>query len=141
MFALVAQFRADSEEPDSYSISVVKKALKMRAGGQIFISSQTQKYISRLGDAVSIALLKILGEQELMNPESIESFLPIVRDSFDQPQMISIESDKQPKVTLFLLNHLKQDVPDVRVREDIQQTIDFVKSKTADGGQQALHPR
>src|SRR5262249_31542523 len=93
-------------EADPYAISVVQVALKMRSAGHKFILSQTQKHLARLGDGVSIALLKILDGQDLTIPQMVSEVLPIIRDSFAQPELISIEVDKKPKITLFLLNSL-----------------------------------
>jgi hypothetical protein len=121
-----------SEDADAYSVGVVKDALAMRSGGQIAIRSWSQKHLSRLGDGVSIALLKILEESDLKNFERVRDLLPIVRDSFSQPQFISIEADKKPKVTLLLLDHLRQNIADAQVQSDILQTVEFVESKAAE---------
>jgi hypothetical protein len=121
---------AQSEDADPYSIRVVKDALAMRSGGQIVIRSWSQKHLSRLGDSVSIALLKILEGSDLKNPEKVRDLLPIVRDSFSQPQFISIEADRKPKVTLFLLDHLRQNIADAQVQREIEQTMEFVKERT-----------
>jgi hypothetical protein len=120
-----------SEPENAYSISVVEMAWRMRSGETKIITSPIQKNLARLGDGVSIALLKILDEQVLTNPKAIKNYLSIVRDAFEQPQFISIESDKQPKVTLFLLSRLQREIADPETRQEIQQTIDFVKAKTA----------
>jgi len=79
---------------------------------------------------VSIALLKILDEQDLTNPSIVEALLPLIRESFSYPSIISIDVNKKPSVTLFLLAYLQRNVTDSRTRQDIQQTIDFVKQKT-----------
>ncbi len=121
-----------SDEPgqsDAYSISSVKTALSMRAGGRKVIFSVTQKQITKLGDGVSIALLKILDQGHLVDPQTISDFLPIIRDAFDQPQLIMTEVDRQPKVTSFLLTYLQQNFSDPAVLENIRETIEFVKSK------------
>jgi hypothetical protein len=62
----------------------------------------------RLGDSVSIALLRILDEQELVDPKTVQTFLPLIRDSFSYPPIIALQVDKKPKVTLFLLKYLDQ---------------------------------
>jgi hypothetical protein len=85
------------------------------------------------GLAISIALLKILDDQDIRNPATVRDFLPIIRSAFSAPQFASVESDKKPRVTLFLLEHLQQEINDVQVRLEIEQTINFVRAKTGEG--------
>jgi hypothetical protein len=120
----------EPDNPDVYSLQTITLELRMRSGGMKVIHSWTQKQLGRLGDAVGIALLKVLSADDLQNAEKVKSLLPIVRDSFTHPEFISIESDKQPKVTLFLLNHLRQNISDAATLKDIDDTIEFIQQKT-----------
>jgi hypothetical protein len=120
-----ASSRGQSDEHDSYSISIVESA------SQGTSLSQPQKNLLRLGDATSIAIVKLLSEGDLSNPQIVESFLPVIRQSFSYPQLISVDVDKRPKVTLFLLKYLEQqNIPDAQTQRDIEETIKFVKDKT-----------
>jgi hypothetical protein len=121
---------AQPEDTDPYSISLVATALRLRAGGQQVILASNQKYLARLGDGVSVALLKILSEEDLAKTSTVRALLPVIRDSFDQRQFISIEADKQPKVTLFLLSYLRQRIDDPQTQHDIEQTVRYVQEKT-----------
>ena len=116
-----------SEESDHYSLRVVQAILRLRSGGQKFIFSQNQKSLARLGDGVSIAILKLLDEQDLKNPQVIRDFLPIIQQGFSQPELISLEADRKPSVTLFLLNFLRHNVVDPQTQRDIQQTVEVVE--------------
>jgi hypothetical protein len=129
ILALTASLAGQSDDATAYSINTVKFALQMRSGGQRVIFTPTQRALVRLGDGVSIALLKLLNDQDLTNPETVKSFLSIIRDAFDQPQNIAIDVDRQPRVTLFLLNYLRLNVSDSEALRDIQQTIDFVSAR------------
>jgi hypothetical protein len=120
-----------SGAPDPYSIGLVKFELQMRSGGRKVIHGFSQKGLGRLGDSVSEAILKILDDQAVTSPETVRDFLPIIRDSFAEPRLISIEADRTPRVTLFLLDYLKQRVNDAQTQQDIQETVEFVKAKTA----------
>lgn len=115
---------------DPYSVSLIKFELSMRSGGRKMIHSYAQKGLYRLGDGASVALLKTLEAEALKNPQTVREILPIIRDSFSQPEQIEADTDQNPKVTIFLLNHLHQNIQDDQVRSEIQQTIDFVKQKT-----------
>jgi hypothetical protein len=130
LLILVLSSTGQNAEPDPYCISIVKFELQMRSGGRYVIHSWSQKRLYRLGDGVSDALLKILEDSDLKNPQTVRDLLPIIRDAFTQPYLIAVEADKKPKVTTFLLDYLRQNVPDPQAQLDIQQTVEFVKSKT-----------
>jgi len=99
---MLAGFLAGQSD-DCYSIGVVTDALKTRTGTQKIVHSWTQKYFARLGDRVSVALLKILDERDLENPRTVKEFLPVIRDAFSQLESVAVPEDKEPKVTMFLL--------------------------------------
>ncbi len=121
----------ESDKTDVYSLQTVGFELRMRSGGAYVIHSWTQKRLGRLGDAVGIALLKILSTQDMENSQTVKGLLPIVRDAFTQPDFISVESDKSPKVTLFFLEYLRHNISDAQTLRDIEETIAFVKEKTS----------
>lgn len=116
---------------DAYSVHLVGNLLRYPTQlGAGF----AEKQVNRLGDRVSIALLKILAEEELSNPQKVRTFLPLIRSAFLYPSLISITEDRKPKVTLFLLRHLENETRDARLKEEISQLIKFVKEKTATRG-------
>jgi hypothetical protein len=90
----------------------------------------TERNINRLGDKVSIAILKMFGERELQDPQRIRNILPIIRKAFTYPKLISVAEDRKPKVTLFFLSRLQTDTKDAGLKKDISQLIDFIKQKT-----------
>jgi hypothetical protein len=120
-----------SGEGDPHGLKIVRNALQLRTGGRQHIRSQNQKQLNRLGDQLSIALLKILNETDFADPALTLDLLPIVRDSFQYPQFITRVEDRVPSVTLFLLNFLKENSSDVAIKAEIQRTIDFVKQQTS----------
>jgi hypothetical protein len=105
--------------------------MEMRSGGRRVIHGFSQKYLARLGDGVSIAILKLLDKDALSKPETVRDFLPIIRDAFAFPELISIETDKTPRVTLFLLDYLGGKVTDLETTRQIHETVEFVKGKEA----------
>jgi hypothetical protein len=132
IFMVVAPSKGQSEGPDPYSIKAVAGALAMRSDGRSIIISVMQKQLARLGDGVSVALLKILDQHELADAQKVRDILPIIRDSFAEPQFIAVEADKKPRITVFLLNYLLQNVSDTQVLHEIQETMEFVEKQTAD---------
>jgi hypothetical protein len=112
---------------DAYSIPLVENLLKYPSQlGAGF----SERQVNRLGDRVSIALLKILREDELSNPQKVKSLLPLIRAAFLYPNLISIADDRKPKVTMFLLRNLERDARDARLKAEISQLMNFVTEKT-----------
>src|SRR6266478_6112080 len=62
--------------------------------------SWLQKENQRLGDSVSLALLKIYGRRRISKPRNIQAFLPIIKEAFLYPALISDSDNKVPTFTL-----------------------------------------
>lgn len=119
---------SQSEKDDPYSVGTVRAALREQSTG--VFNSWTQKYLDRLGDGASIAILKGLSERELLDPQTLKSLLPIIHDAFSEPQFISLDLNKQPQITILLLNHLLSRAANPAERQEIQRTIDYVTVQT-----------
>jgi len=120
-----ANVRAQNE---TYDVPLVKGLLQHPEG---LGWSGFDKQVNRLGDRVSIALLKILEEKDFQSPQTVKSVLQLIRHSFLFPQLISIPADKEPRVTLFLLTHMENELKDPASKEQISQLIKFVKTQTS----------
>lgn len=130
--SLAAQDQSQQDQTDPYSISLVQRALSLHSIG--VRNSIVEKNIPRCGDKASIALVKLYGDADFSNPKTVGLALALIRDAFSRPQAISTEVDKQPRVTLLLLNYLRQKMlSDVQTRGDIQQTIEFVNRASGSG--------
>lgn len=66
--AMAASLSPQSDSQDPYGINLVSTELKMNENGQRVINSWSEKNLARLGDRVSIAILKILEPRELQDP-------------------------------------------------------------------------
>ncbi len=130
LLPLACSLNAQSDPADPDSLNIVSVELKMNSGGRRVVHGWSQKRLVQLGDRVSIALLKILDDTDLRNPVTVRGLLPIIRSSFSAPELVAIESDKKPRVTLLLLEHLEQNTDDAELRQEIQQTAEFAKAKT-----------
>jgi hypothetical protein len=111
---------------DPYSLNLVSTELNANSGGRRIVRSWAQKRLVLLGDGVSVALLKILDDSDLKNPEKVRDLLPIIRDAFSRPESIAIEADRKPRVTLFLLNYIRQNISDSEAQSEVQKTMDFI---------------
>jgi hypothetical protein len=116
------------EETDPYSINFVQRALNLHEQG-IHISI-VDKRIPWRGDETSIALLKIFSEEQLSSPQVVATFLPLIQESFSEPQSILVNIDKKPRVTLFLLKYLQRSISDAQTQRNVEETIKFVEEKT-----------
>jgi hypothetical protein len=122
-------FASPDDGDDPYSVNLVGNVLHMRQAQQTVIFSQTQKALGRLGDDAAIAIVKILSGPELVTPSTIDTYLPIIRAAFSTPALIARSDDRKPKVTLFLLQYLAENITDPQCRSRVQETINFVKAK------------
>jgi hypothetical protein len=57
----------------------------------------------------------------------------MIREAFGDPTRVSESTNKLPKVTVLLLRHLLQIVPDTEVRIQLQEMIDYVTRPTVTG--------
>lgn len=115
------------DEQDPYSLAIVRFEIRMRSGESSARHGFSQRQIVRFGDGISIALVKILDARQMLDPGTLDAILPMIREAFSRPDLISIEANKQPQVTLLLLNQIRQQVSDRRIDDQIDETIAFVK--------------
>src|SRR5712692_8905538 len=64
-----------------------------------------EKIIGRMGDRAALAITKVVGNKDL-TADDINSILLIIHTSFAAPKIIEIESDREPRTTLFVLKYL-----------------------------------
>jgi hypothetical protein len=116
------------ENQDPYSIQLVSRFLQMPPGLAMGVSF-TEKQIARLGDRLSIALLKIYSEKELKDPQNIKLYLPMIKGAFLGSTMIQISEDRKPRVTLFLLKYLRNEIKDKELIKEVSETIQTLEEK------------
>lgn len=131
LLAYTALAHAQEEPQDPYAIHLVQGSLKTALSQPGVHTSFVEKQLQRRGDAVSIALLKILDERDLKENRTVEALLDLIREAFSSPNLISLEEDKKPNVTMFLLRYLERGVSDAKTLQDIGETIRLVDEKTA----------
>ena len=128
MAAFAPLASGQSDEPDAYCLNLVREVLK-RGDEPKVIHSWSQKRLYRLGDCVTIAILKVANERQLESAGFIQQLLPTIRSSFAEPQLIERESDNVPRITLLFLESIQRSINDHEANENIRETIEFVKSK------------
>jgi len=96
---------------DRYSVSVVSSALQSLQSEGPKSSIEVKIYIwpvLPLGDRVSIAVLRIYTADELVRAENAEAYLTVVRNAFSMRSSVLEKSDADPRVTLFVLEYLRE---------------------------------
>jgi hypothetical protein len=113
---------------DRYSESLVSTLLRLEPGVTV---GTLEKQNQMLGDRVSIALIKAVGHGNLVKPQQVSKALPIIRNAFSKPELISSPEDRKPEVTLVLLEYMRGRTPAREVRRQIKETETYVKEKSA----------
>jgi hypothetical protein len=91
-----------------------------------------EKAFVRAGDLGSVAIVRALPQESTVNPMQMRSVLLLVRASFScLDRCVQSSDDKQPKVTLLLLEHLREQGPP-DTQSDIDEVQTFVLKQTAD---------
>ncbi len=114
-FVFAAQPQIPSANPpvvdDRYSVSVVSSALQFLQRQGPTNSVEAKEYIwpvLPLGDRVSIAVLRIYTADELVQAENARAYLTVVRNAFSMRSSVLEKSDADPRVTLFVLQYLRE---------------------------------
>ncbi len=102
-------------------IRIVTRALEERKIN--LAAGITEKQNARLGDNVAVALLKLYSREELINPDNVRLYLPVIRNSFPHFRSGEKPCHRNPKVTLFLLQWLKGELEDRQLKEEVSQLI------------------
>ena len=124
----------EGEGTDPYSVNLVRVAVKL--GSQRVTVGKVQTHVLRLGDAVSVAVLKAFSPSELADPATVRSILPVIALAFERPDLISRDEDREPRVTEFFLTHLESDANDVALKAEIARVREAIREKLS-GSHQA----
>jgi hypothetical protein len=116
---------------DPYCFGNVTSAFEMCKHGTGMFSSMSTG-IAQLGDRVSIGAVKQWDADELAASENTRAYLCLVRMAFSNPVKISRNADRNPNVTLLLLNYLQiKEAHDVDMEKEIESAKRYVKEKVS----------
>lgn len=108
-----------------YFLDVVRADLKAAMVGEAL--SDTEPRLQNLGDAASVAVLKVVDTKDLAAPKMVRAYLEVVRAAFSQTQlMVACADDKTANVTIFLLDYLREKVKDKELQDQIDSTKEYV---------------
>jgi len=109
------------------SESTVRQALAHANEGY---TSTDAKELGWIGDGSAVALAKIIGGRAL-EKRDLEAMLQIVTLSYSDPRIVKVDSDREPRATLFLLNYLDLATNDAKLKERIGSTRAYVRDQYA----------
>jgi hypothetical protein len=98
-------------------------------------TSTDVKDLGWLGDASAVALTKIIGGKAL-EERDVEPVLLVLTLSYSAPRIVKIDSDREPRATLFLLNCLDLATNDPKLKGKISSAKAYVKDQYARSGKQ-----
>jgi hypothetical protein len=114
---------------DPYS----EKLVAVLASRNAPVISMQEKAVNRLGDRAAIGFVRHLGGgQTPSTPQEVEGILFVIRMAFAAPGIISSEADREPKATSMLLTYLGSLQTSNGVKQEIQQTRQFVEQQIKD---------
>src|SRR5437879_8655861 len=112
----------DCAKPGEYSFTQVRESVH-RITTQHIYTRWDEKAFNRSGDVVAVAIVKTIPENELTSPATVKEILSILHSAFACPsRCIAAPDNRQPTVTLLLLEHLR-----TRASGPIQADIDQTK--------------
>ena len=105
---------------------IVKRAWVQAS--QKMYDSWMEKGLTRLGDASSVELTKILGAKNL-EAQDIDAILLIINLSFRAPRLVEVQVDRQPRTTLFVLQSLYSSTNGPELKRKITDTKKYVQEQ------------
>jgi hypothetical protein len=119
------------DDPDGpYGIPTVKRALEDRFPPPGAMFKVTEKPLNWLGDRASIALIKLLDDEDFKNKQKVTRVLQIIRHAFIDPKIIRMQEDKKPKLTLIFREHLDAVLQDPALKREVSEVRRFVVAQT-----------
>jgi len=89
-----------------------------------------EKAIYRSGDRLAVGIVQGFAEAELIDPKRLDRILSLLRLSFSQPQLITNEDDRSPRVTSLLLRFLQSRLKGTQMEQRIADTEQYIFSQT-----------
>lgn len=88
------------------------------------------KALNRSGDMVALAIVKVVPDDQLVKAETIKRVLLVVNESFPcLARCVEACSNRQPRLTLLLLDHLR-DHSRGDLRKEVEVTRRYVLKET-----------
>jgi len=118
-------------KPGEYELSQLKDSVH-RITTQHMYLGWDEKAFNRSGDLVAVAIVKTIPESALTSPTTVKEILGILHSAFACPsRCIAAPDNRQPNVTMLLLEHLRTRSSGP-MQGEIDQTANFISLQTKD---------
>jgi hypothetical protein len=132
--ALVACFGAAwCQTPDSPE-QVIRRMIRMGN-----LESHDSKVLGPMGDAAAVIVTKVAAGRKLSVTE-MDSVLTVLYQSFADPSMVPVVSDRQPLTTLFVLQSMASATKDTALKGRIAEARSYIEKRYAEYAKSALPP-
>ena len=129
LFGAIAVFGQDIKPDEFARFNQVKDAVR-RIILENTEMSWDLKTLGRSGDLVALAIVKTMPESQLLSPTKLTGILAVLHEAFGCPShCVESPSNRQPSVTLLLLEHLRNHAQATSQLE-IDKTTEFVVQQT-----------
>jgi hypothetical protein len=117
-------------KPDDFESFAQLKESVSRVTSQHMYTGWDEKAFNRSGDVAAIAIVKSIPESDLTSPTTMKEVLGILHSAFACPsRCIAARSNRQPRVTMLLLEHL-HNLTTGTMQSEINETRDFILRQT-----------
>ena len=123
ILALILSLTLDAQDTTPASTVVNEMRARLLGPGPHFISSFDEKAAQRSGDSIAVAIARTQPRAALRDPAQARLVLMLIGMSFENPTMIAAEEDKNPGVSLLLLDAIVREAPDVTVQQGAKELI------------------
>ena len=131
VFGVIVASGQDCRPDNSTSLANAKDSVR-RAMTMNGYTGWDDKVFSRAGDMAAVAIMQTLSKSEITSPDTMKLVLNILRVAFSCPShCVTAPSDRQPNVTMLLIEHLKN-TDSGRTLPEINEVRDFILLQTRD---------
>jgi len=124
LVALVASGQ-DCKPDDFASFASVKDAVRRVTTSHIYMGWDAKAF-GWSGDMAAVAIVKVIPDSEMTSPDTLKDVLTILRLAFSCPsRCVTACSDRQPRVTMLLLEHL-HNATRGKMQFEIDETKKFI---------------
>jgi len=114
----------ESTSQDYAAFAQVKQAIQaMVRKGQY--TGFDEKQLNRAGDLAAVVILKTFSDTDLENPEILRSVLLVVRQAWVCPARCVSGGNRQPRITLLLLDRLRGSSKG-KLKSEVERTTRYV---------------
>jgi hypothetical protein len=121
----------DCKTDELVSLANLKGAIQRVTKQHVYLSFD-DKAFGRSGDQAAVAIVKTIPDSEMVSPNTVKAVLSIVHMAFACPsRCVTALGDRQPNVTLLLLEHL-HNRNSGQVQSEIDETREYILEQTRD---------